>query len=57
MKNSKLTKDQRREITKKAQETENSWDGNNSEYLDLTMEDLKKLQAEDLFPSTSNTGS
>ena len=31
MKNSKLTKDQRREIRKKAQETERSWEGNNSE--------------------------
>ena len=51
MKNSKLTKDQRQEIRKKAQETEKSWGGSNSEYLDLTMEDLKKLQAEDSTPA------
>ena len=47
MKNSKLTKDQRREIRKKAQKTEKSWEGSNSEYPDITIEDLKKLQAED----------
>ena len=47
MENSKLTKFQRREIRKKAQETEKSWEGGNSEYLDITIEDLKKLQAED----------
>ena len=46
-KNSKLTKDQRREIRKKAQETEKSREGGNSEYPDITIEDLKKLQAED----------
>ena len=32
MENSKLTKFQRREIRKKAQETEKSWEGGNSEY-------------------------
>ena len=47
MKNSKLTKDQRQEFRKKAQETEKSWEGGNSEYPDITIEDLKKLQAED----------
>ena len=47
MKNSKLTKDQRREIRKKAQETIKSREGGNSEYPDITIEDLKKLQAED----------
>ncbi|KAL5506610.1 hypothetical protein EMCRGX_G008293 [Ephydatia muelleri] len=46
-KNSKLTKDQRREIRKKAQETEKSREGGNSEYPDIKIEDLKKLQAED----------
>ncbi|KAL5505979.1 hypothetical protein EMCRGX_G007532 [Ephydatia muelleri] len=46
-KNSKLTKVQRREIRKKAQETEKSREGGNSEYPDITIEDLKKLQAED----------
>ena len=39
-KNSKLTKDQRREIRKKAQETEKSREGGNSEYPDITIEDL-----------------
>ena len=48
MKNSvKLTKGQRREIRKKAQETEKSQEGGNSEYPDITIEDFKKLQAED----------
>ena len=45
MLNSKLT--QRQEIRKKAQESEKSWEGRNSEYPNLKMEDLKKLQAED----------
>ena len=45
MKNSKLTKYRRREIRKKAQETEKSWEGGNSEYLNITIKDLKKLQA------------
>ena len=48
MKNSvKLTKGQRREIRKKAQETEKSREGGNSEYPDITIEEFKKLQAED----------
>ena len=47
MKNSKLTKDQRREIRKKAQETKKSREGGSSEYPDITIEDLKELQAED----------
>ena len=48
MKNSvKLTKGQRREIRKKAQETEKSPEGGNSEYPDITIEEFKKLQAED----------
>ena len=47
MKNSKLTKDQRQEIRKKAQETKKSRERGNSEYPDITIEDLKKLQAED----------
>ena len=40
MKNSKLTKDQRREIRKKARETKKSREGGNSEYPDITIEDV-----------------
>ena len=40
MQNSKLTKNQRREIRKKAQETKKSREGGNSEYPDITIEDL-----------------
>ena len=43
----KLTKGQRRELRKKSHETDKTRDGGNAEFPDITMEDLKKLQAED----------
>ena len=53
-KNSKLTKDQRREIRKKAQETEKSREGGNSEYPTLTLTLTKETCHKTSFSETLN---